>query len=241
METLESIKNELKIFASPEKAILLKRYFKTGKGEYGEGDLFLGLTVPQTRNIAKKFWKIELNDLIRILNSKFHEERLLGVLILVHKYEKSEEKKSIVEFYLKHRNGINNWDLVDQSAYKILGDYCFRINEPKLLRKLINSPRHWDRRIAMVGTYSFIKKNQTDIAFELAQEILNDPEDLMHKASGWMLREAGKRNLEGLEEFIKLNGTKMPRTMLRYAIEKFPKRKQKSVLKTTKSIPTKRK
>lgn len=230
---------ELRKFASSIKGESSSQFFKTGPGEYGEGDLFLGITVPIVRKIAMQFAELELNEIQIILSSPFHEDRLLALLILEHKFSKAnnlQQKEQIINFYLKYKNGINNWDLVDLTASKILGSYCFhnRDKGDKILIKLSESKRHWDRRIAMIATLYYIKNQKFDLTLKFAELNLKETEDLMHKATGWMLREMGKKNLKVLKLFIDKFGHKMPRTMLRYSIEKFSIRERKSILLKTK-------
>ncbi len=231
MPALANLRAELKAKADPKKAKLLQGYFKTGKGEYGEGDMFLGIVVPETRKIAQKYKDLELKDLKLLLKSRFHEERLAALLILVHKYEKGSgaDKKQIFNFYLKNTKYINNWDLVDLSAPKIIGDYLLDKNR-KILYKLAKSKNFWERRVAVLATFAFIKKSQLGEALKIAEMLLNDKHDLVHKAVGWMLREVGKQSVKTLEKFLKTHYRKMPRTMLRYAIERFSEGERKEYL-----------
>jgi len=228
---------DLRKKAKTEKKDLFMNFFKTGPGQYGEGDIFIGVTVPDMRSVAKIYSQSSLKEIDILLQSEIHEDRLLGLTILVIQYEKTKDlsmKKKIVQFYLKKTKRINNWDLVDLSAYKILGDYCFLTNNYATLDKLSKSKWHWDRRISIVSTLRPIQRKKTDITFKMAPRFLTETEDLMHKATGWMLREAGKRNLPELKKFITRYGHKMPRTMLRYAIEKFPETERKKILIATK-------
>jgi len=227
-----SIQSELKKVATKKRAESNAWFFKTGKGEYGEGDVFLGVTVPDTRKVAKKFLDFNLEQLSISLNSKFHEERLCALLVLVEKFGKAneKEKKQIFDFYLKNIKQVNNWDLVDLSAPKIVGEYLF--NKPKeLLFKFAESNDLWKRRISIVSTFTFIKKNRVKETFSLSKKLLGDKQDLIHKAVGWMLREAGKRDKQALVTFINIRKKEMPRTMLRYAIEKFSEEERKEFLK----------
>ncbi len=219
--------SDLQRYAQKERADVSVRFFKTGKGEYGEGDIFIGVTVPQTRAIAKKYTNLELTSLELLLKNKIHEARLLALLILVEKFKKSNEqaRKEIVDFYLLHRSHINNWDLVDTSADKILGAYLLD-KDKKLLYGFAKSTLLWERRIAMVSTFYFIRQKRFDDSFAIAKLLLNDTHDLIHKAVGWMLREIGKRDQKALETFLIAHYREMPRTMLRYAIEKFDKGKR---------------
>jgi len=231
-----NISREIKNLANKEKALILQKFFKTGKGQYGEGDIFLGLTVPQQRIIAKKYIALDFKSLERLLKSKIHEFRLIALLILVQKYQASDdlkEKGKIINFYLKNKAFINNWDLVDLSAPKILGDYLFFQKEGvKVLDKLAVSKNLWDKRIAMVSTYAFIIKGKSKEVLRIAKKLLADKHDLIHKASGWMLREVGKRvNRKILLDFLDENKDRMARTALRYAIEHLSEKERQSYLK----------
>lgn len=229
---LKNLKKDLSFYKNPLKAKILTRFFKTGKGEYGEGDKFLGIIVPDSRKIAKKYSDISFALVGDLIKSEFHEERLVAVLILVEKYKKSNEKerKEVCKFYLAHTKNINNWDLVDLSAPKILGDFLIN-KDRKLLIKLAKSKNLWERRIAIVSTFAFIYKKESEWTFEIMKILMKDEHDLIHKACGWMLREVGKRTSEvELEKFLLENIKKMPRTMLRYAIERLPEIKRKYYL-----------
>ncbi len=229
---MKNIHEEFKKMSDQEHAIQLQKYFKTGKGEYGEGDQFLGLRVPTVRKIAKKFNTLSIDEAEKFLQSPYHEERLFALFILIDLFKKGneEDKKKIHELYLKNTKFINNWDLVDASAGPIVGVYLFkRDKEP--IYTLTQSENLWERRIAIMATSYFIIHNQFSDTLKIAEMLLNDKEDLIHKAVGWMLREIGKRNLEIEESFLKKYYQNMPRTMLRYAIEKFPEEKRKSYLK----------
>jgi 3-methyladenine DNA glycosylase AlkD len=227
----------LKEKANPEKAKLLQRFFKTGKGEYGEGDIFYGIIVPVQRKIAKEFLHIAINDISELLDSKIHEKRMIGLFILIDKYnkackEKNENlKKDIFEFYLANasKSNINNWDLVDLSAPNIVGNYLLDKNH-EILFKLAKSKNLWEKRISVLATFAFIRQNEFKDSLKISEILLSDSHDLIHKAVGWMLREIGKRNLKVLEEFLKKHYKKMPRTMLRYAIEKFSESERKKWL-----------
>ena len=209
-------------------------FFKTGKGEYGEGDKFLGLRVPLQRKTAKKFSGIKLSDLKQLLHSNIHEHRLISLLILVDKYHNADEKgrEQTYKFYIQYRQHINNWDLVDLSAPKIVGEHLLHRNK-ELLYKYARSNKLWEKRIAILSTYTIIKNNNLTTTLELSDILLFDEQDLIHKAVGWMLREVGKMDMAVLEKFLKPQYNKMPRTMLRYAIEKFPEQKRKKFLKGT--------
>lgn len=226
---LASLKKDLLRLRNPEKARNLQRFFKTGKGEYGEGDKFFGIVVPEQRKVAKKYSDLTLGDLQELLNSKIHEYRLTALFILVAKFKKAEKKKEIVDFYLKNTKNINNWDLVDLSAPNIMGEYLIN-REKGILYMLAKSKNLWERRIAVLATFAFIKKNNFEDSLKIAKILLNDKQDLIHKAVGWMLREVGKRDLKALESFLEKNCKRMPRVMLRYAIEKFPEEKRKTYL-----------
>lgn len=208
-----------------------QRFFKTGKGEYGEGDNFLGIRVPVLRAQAKKHRAISLEQVEKLLHSRFHEERLCALLLLVLKFEKagSVEKTTIYKLYMQNTQFINNWDLVDSSAHYIIGAYLEnRSRQP--LYKLAKSKSLWERRIAIMSTFHFIRNNQFDDTLKISRQLLNDNEDLIHKAVGWMLREVGNRAVTIEKEFLKAHYKAMPRTMLRYAIEKFPERERKKFL-----------
>lgn len=221
---LKNLREELSLYASPQKAHGLKRFFKTGEGQYGEGDIFLGIKVPDSRKIIRKYSGITIEDTLRLLNSKIHEERLIALLIMVEKAKRSDEagKETIYKKYLENTQYINNWDLVDLSADKIVGSYLF--DKPKdILYSLAASANLWERRIAILSTFDFIKKGAYEETLKIAKILLNDRHDLIQKAVGWMLREVGKRcSQEVLEQFLMINYKHMPRTMLRYSIERLP-------------------
>ena len=221
---LEQIKSTLHDLADVNKAKILSRYFKTGKGEYGEGDQFLGITVPNQRLVAKEFYQdISLEEIKDLLSFDLHEYRLTALLMLVSKYEKTKDAnaaKELVYFYLSQTSRINNWDLVDTSCHKILGHYAFHHNKEDILYDLANSTDLWEKRIAVVSTWYYIRKKTLDIVPEIVEINLNHPHDLMHKANGWMLREMGKKDDEKLIHFLDEYAFKLPRTTLRYAIEK---------------------
>lgn len=232
---VKEIKESLAVLAIPEKAAFLPKFFKTGKGEYGEGDLFLGVKVPDQRAVAKEFYaKISLEDLAELLSSPYHEHRLTALLMLISKFEKtkdSAEQEKIVNFYLKNLDYVNNWDLVDTSCYKILGRYAFENQKENLLRDLAISDKMWFKRVAIVGTMHYIKKGFFELTKEFALQNLHHPHDLMHKANGWLLREMGNKNKEELISFLNLNYKEMPRTCLRYAIEKLDEDLRQDYLK----------
>lgn len=224
-------KQQLKRAGDKKTAKTLQWYFKTGKGDYGEGDKFLGIKVPQIRQIAKANKDLTIPEIQRALDSKFHEERLCALLILVHKYAigNDETREYIFRFYLANTKKINNWDLVDLSAPKITGKHLLTRNR-KILLKLARSENLWERRISILTTFKFIREKQFSDSLKIAKLLLNDDHDLIHKAVGWMLREIGKRSRETEEKFLKAHYKKMPRTMLRYAIEKFPEKKRLAYL-----------
>ncbi len=233
---VNEIKSALEFLSIPEKKEFFPRFFKAGKGEYAEGDEFVGVTVPDQRKVVKEFWnKISLDELDELLSSKFHEHRLTALLILVTKFEKSKdpkEKKQIVDFYLKHRKHINNWDLVDNSCYKIIGRYCFENQNDTILKKLSEEDNLWSKRMAIVSTMWHARKgNSFDLLKELALKNLYHEHDLMHKANGWLLREMGEKNEEELMKFLTKHYHKMPRTTLRYAIEKLDEEVRQDFLK----------
>lgn len=263
---LNSLKKDLKKLADPGKAKILQGFFKTGKGEYGEGDVFLGLTSQQIKDVAKNYWdKLELADLQKLLESKIHEERMAALRVLVCKYERAnkdgkcsrdpstsladarfarDDRKNIFDFYIKNAKRVNSWDLVDVTCHEIVGNYLLtRMNtngmrigtrhsarRANILYKLAKSKNLWERRIAIVSTYAFIKNNQFEDTIKISEILLQDKHDLIHKAVGWMLREVGKRDEKVLEDFLEENIGKIPRTALRYAIERFDEKKRKYFL-----------
>ncbi len=232
MMKVQTIKKRLKQLANRETAEVFQRFFKTGPGEYGEGDVFIGVRVPDLRKLAKEFQDTAFEDVKSLLGSEIHEERLLALLILVRKYLKGNEtkKERIYRLYLENTKFINSWDLVDVTAHHIVGDYLMDKNKDPLFR-LAKSKDLWERRIAMLSTFHFIKNGRYEETLQIAKILLNDEEDLIHKAVGWMLREVGKRDMNIEEIFLKKHYKKMPRTMLRYAIEKFPEPKRQNYLK----------
>jgi 3-methyladenine DNA glycosylase AlkD len=227
----QKVKQELRAHADPEKAKVLQNFFKTGKGEYGEGDVFIGVMVPETRMVAKKYSGMPMYEVERLLKSEVHEDRLAAVLILVDKFESGgkEERAKIVDFYLRSR-GINNWDLVDLSAHKILGEFLSDREDTSVLESLAKSESLWHRRIAVVSTFAFIRRGIFGDTLNMCEMLMPDKHDLMHKACGWMLRGVGKRDEAVLEGFLKVHSKKMPRTMLRYAIERLPGAKRKKYM-----------
>jgi len=228
---LTELRSELKKEADQEQAVNLQRFFKTGKGEYGEGDIFYGIKVPVQRRTAKNYRDISLEDVGELLNSPIHEERLVSLFILVDQYTTGDDKtkEKIFRFYIKNTGKINNWDLVDLSAPKIIGAHLFN-RDKEILFKFAASSNLWERRIAILSTMFFIKNLHFETTFRLAEILLNDKHDLIHKGVGWMLREIGNKNITEEEIFLKKYYKLMPRTMLRYAIEKFPEERRKSYL-----------
>ena len=228
---LSDLVADLQKLENSQKAKILSRFFKTGKGEYGEGDIFLGITVPQTRSIAKKYTNLNLKDLEKLLSSKIHEHRLIALLILIENYRKDsiENKNLIFNFYLKNTKFINNWDLVDLSAPNIVGNFLLD-KDKSILYNLAKSSNLWEKRIAIISTFAFIRLYKFKHTLKISEVLMNDNHDLIHKAVGWMLREVGKRNKEVEERFLNQYYKKMPRTMLRFAIEKFENNKRKKYL-----------
>lgn len=231
MGELENLRKHLKSLADPEKAKILQRFFKTGHGEYGEGDIFLGVTVPKSRSIARKYKNISLKFVKQLLHSKIHEERLVSILLLVEKYNQSDsQREEIVKYYLENAKFVNNWDLVDLSAPKILGNFLLEKKDKSILYKLCNSDNLWEKRISIISTYEFIRKGQFEDTLKISEILVGDKHDLIQKAVGWMLRELGKRDQKLEETFLLRHHKDMPRTTLRYAIEKFPEAKRKMYL-----------
>jgi 3-methyladenine DNA glycosylase AlkD len=226
---IRKLLNELK---NPEKAKILQRFFKTGPGEYGEGDVFLGVTVPQLRMVSKECDVAAIGEAEALLQSPIHEERLLALLILIRKYGREDEsgKRAIYSLYLKSTRWINNWDLVDLSAPNIVGDYLMTRSRKPLYR-LARSSLLWERRVAILATFRFIREGEFGDTLGISKILLRDEEDLIQKAVGWMLREVGKRDLAAEESFLKEHYRRMPRTMLRYAIERFPAAKRELYMK----------
>jgi len=230
---LNRIKKELEKKRDKEQAKRLSRFFKTGKGQYGEGDVFWGIKVPVQREIVKMFKEASLKEIQELLDDEIHECRLTGLLILVQKYKKAENKKEIFDFYLKNTKRINNWDLVDLSAPNIVGDFLLnKKKERKVLYSLARSKNLWERRIAVLSSFAFIRDKQFDDALKISKMLLKDKHDLIHKAIGWMLRELGKRDKNVEVRFLEKHCKTMPRTMLRYAIEKFNSKEKASFMKT---------
>lgn len=229
--TYQEITSHLQNLADSERALHAMRYFKTARGEYGEGDKFLGIRVPAIRLAVKKYGETPLSTAEKLLESEYHEVRLFALLLLVSRYSRSNaaEQGIIYQLYLKNTRYINNWDLVDSSAPYIIGAYLADKNK-SILHEMARSSSLWERRIAVMATFYFIKRSQFDDALLIAERLLNDPEDLIHKAVGWMLREIGKRDMAAEVAFLKEHYQQMPRTMLRYAIEKFSEEKRQTYL-----------
>lgn len=226
------IRNKLQALANKEDAKFAQKFFKTSPGQYGAGDIFLGIRVPQLRQLAKEYKNIKLVEIVELLKSSFHEERALALFILVLIFQKANEtlKEEIYNLYLNHTNFINNWDLVDVSASHIVGKYLAN-KDRSILYKLAKSNSLWERRISIIATHYFIKNNDFTDTLKISEILLKDKEDLIHKAVGWMLREVGKKNLKVEEDFLAIHYKMMPRTMLRYAIEKFPENIRQQYLK----------
>ncbi len=232
--TLTSLQKELRSLGDPKRAQFLARYFKTGKGEYAEGDIFLGgIATDTARSVSKKYKELPLSDVGKLLSSKFHEERwvALGIFCLQFAKAKGRQRKNLYKFYLANTKYINNWDLVDGSAHYTVGIYLLENpKEMKVLDKLVKSKNLWERRISIMTTFAFIKIGKFEKTLEIAEKLLGDREDLIHKAVGWMLREIGKKDRGVEEKFLRKHYKNMPRTMLRYAIEKFPEDLRKKYL-----------
>jgi 3-methyladenine DNA glycosylase AlkD len=220
---LASVRRDLKKVARPERAKSNSWFFKTGPGDYGAGDRFLGVTVPQLRVLAREYRDMPLKYVVKLLQSRWHEERLLALLIMVGQYARANAstRKTIHQLYLRNTKSINNWDLVDSSAAQIVGAHLEQ-RDRRLLRRLARSNSMWERRIAMIATYHYIRQKDFKDALTVAGLLRRDEHDLIHKAVGWMLREIGKRDRRTEERFLKKHAARMPRTMLRYATEKFP-------------------
>lgn len=241
MSTAASVRKDLAAFARLNRVSDYLRFFKAGPGEYGEGDEFIGVRVPDSREVAKQHKDLPLSEMQNLLDSKIHEERFVGLAILVYRFKKAQHpkttdlilQKELFDFYMKnlYAQRVNNWDLIDSTA-PYLGYYLLgRPGTGKLLNQLASSKSLWERRAAVMFTFAFIREFELDATLMLCKKLLNDEHDLMHKACGWMLRELGKQDLGALREFLEANAKKMPRTMLRYAIEKMSERERKEWLK----------
>ncbi|UYL08395.1 DNA alkylation repair protein [Bdellovibrio sp. SKB1291214] len=226
-----TIQAEIKKLQSKSRSTTLQKFFKTGPGEYAEGDIFLGLTVGQSRGIAKKFKDLTLKVLAPLMTSKIHEERLIALVILCERFPKAPEteKSKIFNFLIKYRKGINNWDLVDTVAPAVFGPYLFQ-RDRQILFKYAKSEKLWEKRIAIMSTFYFLRQHDFTDTLKIATLLMHDEHDLIHKAVGWMLREVGKRDINIEKKFLNKYATQMPRTMLRYAIEKFPETERKAYL-----------
>jgi 3-methyladenine DNA glycosylase AlkD len=238
MSRLSEVRQQLRARSSPAKAASSARFFKTGEGQYGEGDIFIGVTVPEQRAIAASAKDLPLADITKLLASQVHEERLLACILLAGRGQRAAkagdeaETKRLANFYWKRRLGINNWDLVDSSAEHVLGPYYFKRSRAPLF-KMARSKRLWERRIAVLTTFHFIRQGDFKDTLRLAELLMEDMHDLIHKACGWMLREVGKREPESLRAFLDENAARMPRTMLRYALEKLAPRERQHYMKKT--------
>lgn len=233
MTAITDLKKDLEKLSDKKQAALLLGFFKTGKGQYGEGDIFLGIKVPVQRKIAKKYKDLSVKDTESLLKSKIHEHRLVALFILIDIYKRADkkEKKTIFNLYLKNYKWINNWDLVDLSAPNIVGDYLLD-KDRSILYQLARSDNLWKKRISVLATFKFIVNNESKDTLKIAEILLKDKHDLIHKGVGWMLREVGKRISQQEEEiFLKKHYKNMPRTMLRYAIEKFDEKKRRFYMK----------
>jgi 3-methyladenine DNA glycosylase AlkD len=232
------IRADIKNLKRPDRANFLQRFFKTAPGEYAHGDIFYGLSVPESRSIAKKHKDLEFPDLKILLASKVHEERLIALIILCEQFRKADPKaqEKIFKFLMKNRKGINNWDLVDTAAPAIFSVYLFE-NDRSILPKLAKSKNLWERRIAIMSTFHFIRQGDFADTLKIAKILLNDDHDLIHKAVGWLLREVGKRDVKVEKAFLDKYADKMPRTMLRYAIEKFQEKERKHYLQLKAKCP----
>ena len=228
----EDVRKRLKKLGTRERAEVSQRFFKTGPGEYGEGDVFLGVRVPELRRLAKEFKELAPTEIQGLLRSEIHEERLVALLILVRNYPKADQQaqKRIYDLYMGHLRFVNNWDLVDVSAEHVVGAFL-RDKDKGPLYRLARSKHLWERRVSILATFHYIKRNEFTETLKIARMLLSDEQDLIHKAVGWMLREVGKRDLAAEERFLKTHYGKMPRTMLRYAIERFPETKRQRYLK----------
>lgn len=233
MSAVKQLQQELQNLADEKKAKHLSQFFKTEKGQYAEGDIFLGINVPTIKSIVKKYYKnIEPEDIVFMLHSPWHDYRFAALQTMVWQYEKADKnkQKELVELYLNNLNGINNWDLVDCSAHKIVGAWSFQSQNLRQMEQLSDSHNLWQERIAVVASWYFIKQGQYDLTLNLAKKFINHKHNLIHKAVGWMLREVGKKNKKVLTDFLDKYATKLPRTTLRYAIERFSKEERENYM-----------
>ncbi|MFH1591641.1 MAG: DNA alkylation repair protein [archaeon] len=228
MPSADAVKQDLAELADEKKRVVLQGFFKTGPGEYGEGDVFLGVVVPEQRKVAKKHRGLSLEGVEELLASPVHEHRLTAIFILTDIYRRADKfgKRKAVDLYIANTSRVNNWDLVDLSAPQILGDYLLD-KDRSILRKSACSDLLWERRISIITTFAFIRNNEFSDTLEIADLLVSDTHDLMHKAVGWMLREVGKRDQKTEEAFLDRHAATMPRTMLRYAIERFDEKRRK--------------
>jgi len=234
MTTLLALQTTLQTLANPQKKQILQRFFKTNKGDYAENDIFLGITVPEQRKLIKQFYTLPLHDIETLLQNNIHEYRFCALVLLIDRYQKGDDqlKKIVFNLYLKYSNSwVNNWDLVDISAPQIVGDFIFNYGGDKILEKLANASNLWQRRISIISTSYFIRQYYFDKTLQLSEQLLCDQHNLIHKACGWMLREVGKRNEMLLLDFLEKHHQIMPRTMLRYSIEKLSPEQKKHFLK----------
>ena len=232
MQKTKEIQQELEQYIDPVKREYLPNFFKTGKGQYGEGDKFLGIVVPNTRMVAKRHKDVPFEVMAELLQSEWHECRLCALLMLVERFKKCDEKgkKEIFDFYLSQTSRINNWDLVDLTCRDIVGEYLVD-KDRSLLYRLAESENLWEQRISIVSTWAFIRRNDFGDTLELSERLIGHKHDLMHKAVGWMLREVGKKERQTLTDFLERNATRLPRTALRYAIEHYPEPERQYFLK----------
>jgi 3-methyladenine DNA glycosylase AlkD len=224
----QKVITDIKKYRNENKGAVLGRFFKTGKGQYGEGDIFWGLDVPTSRKIALRYIHIPRKELLKLLQNKVHEVRLVALFILVAQYKAADikEKENIVKFYLENTKYVNNWDLVDTSAHQILGDFLIDKTDRKILLTLSHSKDLWEQRIAIVATFAFIRRGELDWTYKIVDTLNKHTHDLIHKACGWMLREAGKKDEKRLKEYLDKKASTLPRTILRYAIERFPEKER---------------
>lgn len=233
MNAAKELKDELQNMANEQKAKHLSRFFKTGRGQYAEGDKFLGINVPVNKSLVKKYYKdTTLTDMAEMLHSSWHDYRFAALQCMVMQYEKADEEmqKALVDLYLNNLSGINNWDLVDCSAHKIIGAWALKKQDLSQIEKLSDSHNLWQERIAVVSSWAFIKNKQYDLTLSLAKKFINHKHDLMHKAVGWMLREVGKQDKKVLTDFLDVYAEKLPRTTLRYAIERLSKQEREKYM-----------
>ncbi|XOU94850.1 MAG: DNA alkylation repair protein [Candidatus Kerfeldbacteria bacterium] len=228
MNTYNQLIKELKKLGNKTRALHSQRFFKTGRGEYGEGDIFLGIIMPVQRELTLKYLDLSLVDIQKLINSKIHEHRMVGLLIVTYRFKKAndKEKESLFKFYIKNSKKINNWDLVDVTCHKVVGVYLFD-KKRDLLFRWARSNNLWEKRLSIISTAFFISRNDLDDTYKISKILLKDDHDLIHKAVGWMLREAGKRDKQRLVRYLDQYANKMPRTMLRYSIEKFTPKERK--------------